>query len=419
MTAATHSGIVGSVRTLITNVLLWDGLGDAALPGAAVLLDGDRIAWAGARTDAPAQARDAETVDGGGGTLLPGLIDCHIHVGMGSAPAGGDPLAHALANAAAALGIGVTAARDLGARDHSAIAAARAIAAGRAPGPALIAAGRPLALPGGYMPGVAVEVSGAADVRAAVAEQVGAGAGVIKVIASPVPAARDPDFPRSFGPDNLAAAVAAAHAAGLRVTAHAHGLAGARDAVLAGFDCIEHGYRLDADTIAEMARRGTWLVPTLVAMEAAQTLPDAEPAGSGRRAPGNADERVRGVARAAFRDPRAMERWEAAAEAARTAHRAGVRLATGTDAPVIVPVGAIRREVALLVEAAGLSPVEALRAATAAAAALLGIGDVTGTVAPGRRADLLLVDGNPLDDPAALGRVRSIWRAGARHAPSG
>jgi imidazolonepropionase-like amidohydrolase len=193
--------------------------------------------------------------------------------------------------------------------------------------------------------------------------------------------------------------VEAAHAAGLRVTAHAHSLAGARDAVLAGFDCIEHGYRLDAATIAEMAGRGTWLVPTLVAMEASQAP---------MLAPGRPE------ADAA----RARERWEAAADAARQAHRAGVRLATGTDAPSIVPVDAIRREVALLVDAAGLTPVEALRAATSAAADLLGIPGRAGVIAPGAAASFLLVDGDPLADPACLARVHGVWQRGRRVRPA-
>jgi imidazolonepropionase-like amidohydrolase len=387
------------VRTVITDVRLWDGRADAALPGAAVLIEDGCIAWVGPRADAPLRSADGEIVDGRGGTLLPGLIDAHIHLQL-AAGAAGDPLAGALANAAAALGVGLTAVRDLGARDHSVIAAARAIAAGTAPGPWIVAAGRPLAWPGGYVAGVAVEVTDPAGVRAAVQAQVAAGAGVIKVIASPVPAAPGLELPRSFGPENLRAAVEAAHAAGLRLTAHAHSLAGARDAVLAGFDCIEHGYRLDAATIAEMARRRVWLVPTLVAMEAAQ-----RPWLSGARG-GPADPDVR----------RARDRWEAAAHAAREAHRAGVRMATGTDAVTIVPVDAIRREVALLVEAAGFTPVAALRAATADAAELLGVAGVTGTIAVGCRADLLLVDGDPLADPAVLARVRGVWRAGVRAA---
>jgi imidazolonepropionase-like amidohydrolase len=386
------------MSTLITNIRLWDGIADHASEDAVVLIAGEVIVWAGSRDSLPAEAAGAEVVDGHGGTLLPGLIDAHIHLAMSRGSGATAPLTGALDAAASALDVGITAVRDLGARDHSVIAAAREIAAGRAPGPWLVAAGRPLSVPGGYMPGVAVEVDSPDATRAAVKAEAAAGAGVIKVIASPVPASRDIEVPRSFGPENLAAAVDAAHACGLRLTAHAHSLAGARDAVLAGFDCIEHGYRLDPDTIAEMARRGTWLVPTLVAMEAAQA-PWLGPAGADRDA---ADVR------------RARERWEAAAEAAVQAHRAGVQMATGTDAVTIVPVTAVRREVALLVEVAGFTPVEALRAATSHAASLLGIESHTGAVRAGLRADLLLVDGDALSDPSALARVMAVWRGGVR-----
>lgn len=382
------------MKTLITNIRLWDGLAEQAAEGAALLLEGTRIVWLGPAEDAPS-GPDTDVIDGRGGTLLPGLIDAHVHLAWGGETHPQGPLAAALAAAAAMLACGITAVRDLGARDHSAIAAARAVQAGQAPGPAIVAAGRPLALPDGYVAGVAVEVADPEAVRAAVRTQVDAGAGVIKVIASPVPARPGLTVPRSFGLDNLRAAVEAAHAAGLRLTAHAHSLPGARDAVLAGFDCIEHGYRLDADTIAEMARRGTWLVPTLVAMEAAQ-------------APFWGDDQPEETRQ------RALERWGAAVEAVRMARRAGVRLATGTDAVALVPLDAVRREVALLVAAAGLSPVEALRAATSAAAELLGVAHETGTIAPGRRADLLLVEGDPLADVTALKRVQGVWRAGRR-----
>jgi imidazolonepropionase-like amidohydrolase len=394
------------MTALLTNLRLWDGLADTALQNAAVLLDGERIAWAGPASDAPAPAASADVVDCRGGTLLPGLIDAHMHFGLGPPHGYLDPLAAALGRAGAALEAGLTAVRDLGARDHSVIAAAREIAAGRAAGPHIVPAGRHVAPRGGYAPGVAVEVDGPDGVRAAVRDQIAAGAGVIKVVASPVPPTPDAKVPRSFGFENLAAAVEVAHAAGLRVAAHAHSLAGAQDAIRAGVDCIEHGYRLDAECIDEMARRGTWLVPTLVAMEAAQTVPDSHAA--------NTEAGLRAVPRSALRDARAEERWQAAVAAVRQAHWAGVRIATGTDAVAIVPVDSVRREVVLLVEAAGLPPVAALRAATSAAADLLGIAADTGSVVRGRRADLLLVDGDPLADPAVLARVRGVWRAGRR-----
>lgn len=390
------------VPILIESIRLWDGVAETALDRAAALLDGETIVWAGPASDAPVAARDysVERVNGGGGTLMPGLIDCHIHFTVRPDQQDILPYAPQAENARRALAVGLTSVRELGAPDHGVIAAARAIEAGEAEGPHIVAAGRPIAPPNGYMVGTAVEVAEPEGVRATVRAQIAAGAGVIKAIASPVPPVFDRAMPRSFGVPNLTAAAEEAHAAGLRITAHAHGLEGARDAVAAGFDCIEHGYRLDSPTIAEMRSRGTWLVPTLVAMEAAQAP---------GWAPGRPDEEAR----------RARERWEAAAWAAREAHRAGVPMAAGTDAIVIVPVHAIRREVTLLVDHAGMTPVEALRAATSRAAALLGIDGWTGRIAPGLSADLLLVDGDPLADGRVLDRVRGVWRRGRRVALAG
>ena len=390
-------------RTFIQDVRLFDGTGAPALEHMIVVVDGEQIAWVGRREDAP-HSRGAETIDGRGRTLLPGLIDCHVHLLMGGAR---DPevtaeqaavraVLRGVANARRCLETGVTSVRDLGAPTVHAVDLAAAVERGEISGPEIVAAARFIAPVGGYMAGVAREAGTPEDARRAAEEQVRAGARVLKAIASPVPArAGERPVSDSFGVEALRAVAAVAHAAGLRMTVHAHGLAGARDAVAAGADCVEHGYRLDADTIGAMSERGVWLVPTMVAMEAAQAP---------QWAPGRPDE----VAR------RARERWEAAVYAVHTAHAAGVRLATGTDAPSIVPIDAIRREVALLVAEGGLTPAEALYAATGAAAELLGIAGHTGTVAAGRRADLLLVNGDPLSDPACLANVAAVWSRGRR-----
>jgi imidazolonepropionase-like amidohydrolase len=389
--------------TIIRDVRLVDGAGAPARDHISVVLEGEQIAWTGRREDAP-NPRGAETIDGRGRTLLPGLIDCHVHLLMGgprgpeitSEQAAVRAVLRGVANARRCLETGVTSVRDLGAPTIHAVDLAAAIERGEVSGPEIIAAARFIAPIGGYMAGVAREAATPEDARRAAEEQVRAGARVLKAIASPVPAhPGERPVSDSFGVEALRAVAQVAHAAGLKMTVHAHGLTGARHAVAAGADCIEHGYRLDADTIGVMAERGVWLVPTMVAMEAAQAP---------QWAPGRPDEAAR----------RARERWEAAVYAVRTAHAAGVRIATGTDAPSVVPIDAVRREVGLLVAEGGLTPAEALHAATGAAAELLGTADHTGTIAAGRRADLLLINGDPLLDPACLANVAAVWSRGRR-----
>jgi imidazolonepropionase-like amidohydrolase len=305
-------------------------------------------------------------------------------------------LLRGVANMRRCLDAGVTAVRDLGWRSASVVDLALAAERGEITGPEVIAAARFIAPLDGYGTGLAREVATPEEAGAAATEQVRDGARVIKAIASPVPPrAGQRPVSDSFGVEALRAIAEIAHASGLRVTVHAHGLAGARDAVEAGVDCIEHGYRLDTATLTRMAERGIWLVPTLSAMEASQA-----PA----LAPGISDETAR----------RARERWEAAVAAVRQARRAGVRIATGTDSFAIVPIESIHREVVLLVEAADYTPAEALHAATGAAAALLGIDAHSGHVVPGYAANLLLVDGDPTSDPACLSRIAAVWRRGVR-----
>jgi imidazolonepropionase-like amidohydrolase len=390
------------MRTIIQDVRLFDGNGGPAQDGMTVVLDGERIAWTGRREDAP--SGDGERIDGRGKTLLPGLIDCHAHLMMGgrgeaevdATRADVRAVLRGVANARRCLETGVTAVRDLGWRTASVVDLALAVQAGEIDGPEIVAAARFIGPVGGYVEGMAREAATPDEARRWAEEQVRDGARVLKAIASPVPPrAGGRPVADSFGVDALRAVADVAHAHGLKMTAHAHGLAGARDAVLAGADCIEHGYRLDTATVALMAERGTWLVPTMVAMEAAQAP---------NWAPGRPDEAAR----------RARERWEAAVAAVRTAHQAGIRLATGTDSFAVVPIESLRREVLLLVEDGGLEPAQALHAATGAAAALLGIDDHTGGVRPGMVADLLLVGGDPVSDPACLSRVEAVWRRGRR-----
>jgi imidazolonepropionase-like amidohydrolase len=183
-----------------------------------------------------------------------------------------------------------------------------------------------------------------------------------------------------------------AAAAGLAVMAHAQATDGIKTAVRAGVRSIEHGVYLDDEAIELMRERGTWLVPTLMAPRGVFAAAEA------------------GVAVAEHQLAKARMVAEVHTESVRRAIAAGVRVAMGTDSGV-TPHGRNLEELGLLVDA-GMSPAQALHSATLSAAQLLGLGDELGTIAPGKRADLVVVDGDPLDVGTLAGRIERVYQDG-------
>jgi imidazolonepropionase-like amidohydrolase len=341
----------------IVGAAVFDGSGAAPVPGRTVVAAGGRIERVGPAAELVLPA-GAVVVDGTGATLLPGFVDTHVHLDF-------YPPARVLAG-------GVTTVRDLG-WPAGRLAALRQGAEAPGASPRLLAAGQIVTVPGGYPtraswapPGTARPVDGAAEAAAAVAELAAAGAAVIKV-------ALDDRVGPTLPAPVLAAVVAAAAERGLGVTAHVGGAAEAAKALAAGVDELAH-WPFDPaglpDPLVDGLAEAVVAVPTLHI--------DPSPA---RRA---------GVRRFLARGGRVLY---------------GTDL--GNQGP---PPGADVAELRLLVEA-GLEPAQALAAATSRAAAHLGLGD-TGRVEPGARADLLLVDGDPVADLAALERVRLVARDG-------
>ena len=339
-----------------------------------------------------------KVLDGGGRTLLPGLIDCHVHLTfMGAANESltpTDPLAfyawRASGNALKTLAAGYTMVRDLGATQAVNCDLARAIREGMLVGPRVIAAGRMITMTGGHGWPVGREADGADDVRKAVREQLKVGAKVIKMMASGGVMTPNVD-PRSaqLGLDELSAGVEEAHKAGVKTASHAQATAGIKNAVHAGIDSIEHGIYLDDEVIEEMKRRGTYLVATLAA-------------------PMNINRLGKAGGVPAFVLDKAQMIGQTHSDSFKKAMKAGVRLACGTDAGTPGNLhGENVQELRLMVEH-GLSPVEAIRAATANAAELCGMGDETGRIVEGYLADLLLVNGDPLQDIRVLERPENI-----------
>ena len=392
-----------SRQTLFRNALLFDGSGAPPRPGVDVLIEGGRIAAVG--RDATAR-RDADVIDLGGRTLMPGLIDCHVHLTFpgnpedaGQAPTTPAPVFawNASENARRTLEAGVTAVRDLGARDSVSILLRDAIDAGRLPGPRVRAAGHAICMTGGHGWWIGREADGVDDVRRAVREQLRAGADCIKLIATGgVMTPRvDPRSPQ-LTEDELRAGVEEAHKAFVRVGSHAQATAGIKNAVRAGVDSIEHGLFLDDEAVEEMRARGTFLVPTL-------------------SAPHNISEFGIGAGVPAYMVEKSDRARAAHRESFRLALRAGVRIAMGTDAGTpFNRHGDNAYEIVLMVEN-GMAPRDALVAATRTAAELLDLLDHTGTVEPGKSADLLILDGDPLEDVRVLTqreRIAGVLKGG-------
>ena len=367
-----------------------------------VLVDRDRIAWTGPHARAPREARAAREVGGPGRALTPGLIDCHVHLcfdggaDFAAEAAGLTPALGAIkgtVNARKHLVNGVTTVRDLG--GIGIVELAGAIEAGIVPGPTVIPAGSALTITGGHGHniGIARQVDGADAIRRAVREEIRAGALTIKLIATG--GVLTPGIGATFAaftPEELTAAIEEAHSRDRGVAAHAIGADGILQAVLAGVDTVEHCVQVTPRIAKEMAARGTFRGPTISALMGI--------AGNEGRAPAYA------VAKA-----------QALVEEAKAGHarsiRAGVRHICSTDAGTpFNPHGNAPNEVIAMIEW-GMAPLAAMVAATANGAEALRIHDV-GRIAPGMRADLVLYDADPVEDPTCLREARAVWKDGAR-----
>jgi imidazolonepropionase-like amidohydrolase len=387
--------------TYVANVTVFDGNRVRKRQG--VLFGTDGIEWIGPHSKSPRAARGAREVDGAEKTLLPGLIDVHVHLQFDGVAdfekeardltTPGFAALKAMINAQRNLDAGVTTVRDLGGMGGASIDVARAVAAGLVPGPRILAAGRALTVTGGHGHNIAFsrEVDGPDAVRAAVREEIRAGARAIKLIATG--GVLTPGIPAAFSAftaEELEAGVREAHERNLSVAAHAIGANGVRAAVLAGVDSIEHCNQLTAATAREMVSRGTFRSPTICAI---------------RGILDHADQ----VADYAVEKARSIE--EDSKMSLRLAVRTGVRPVCGTDAGTPFNAhGNAPQEIVYMAEW-GIAPLDALRAATANGAELLRLADV-GTIEVGKRADLVLVDGDPVEDPRALLGWKRVWRSG-------
>jgi imidazolonepropionase-like amidohydrolase len=386
--------------TLLYAEHLFDG--ERALGDAGVLIDGGRVRWVGPRSRLPAEASGAtEAQAPAGTTVTPGLVNCHIHLTLAAgvdidaetrAPEATLAL-RAAANALRSLTAGVTTVRDLGAPSFAAIELGNAIARGELVGPNIVAAGRGITPTGGHGWQIGRQADGPDEVRRAVREQIFAGASVIKIFSTGglLGTGAHPDIAQ-FTLDETRAAVDEAHARGLRITTHVHATAGAKIAIEAGVDSIEHATLLDADAIRLCREKRIALVPTFAAIKAILANADKLGPGIGERARALAERQQQGL---------------------RDAIRSGVTVATGADSGTAFNY-AERYAVELesLVEV-GMSAERAVMAATSVAADVIGRDDV-GRIRAGARADLVAFRGDPLSDIRACWDVAAVWKDGVR-----
>jgi imidazolonepropionase-like amidohydrolase len=374
--------------------------------------DADVVIEAGRIVDVGPGLDGDERVDCAGLTVLPGLFDTHTHVMFSSLDWVEELMTpfsfmyyDAIRNLGATLSTGITTVRDASGADAG---VRKAVDDGVIPGPRMQISITMLSQTGGHNDGWVPSgvdlnlewpgspsgiVDGPEEVRRKVRELIRAGADVIKVATSGgvLSPTDDPRHPH-FRPDELDGIVAEASAAGLFVMAHAQGAEGIKNAIRAGIRSIEHGIFLDDEGIDLMLERGVWLVPTLVA-----PLGVLDAADAGASIPEVSVQKARDT----------IEVHEASVA---RAIDAGVKVAMGTDSGV-APHGANLRELDRLVRC-GMSPQQALVATTSSAAELMGLGDELGTLEPGKRADLVLLEGDPLDVRTLRERVRQVWKDG-------
>lgn len=358
---------------------------------------------------------EGQVVDLRGAFVLPGLIDSHVHLTSQQSPTGRlDEVTQSTATQAMVgaryarrtLNAGFTTVADLGASNEAIFALRDAVKRGDVPGPRIIAAGSAVSVHGGHgdTNGYREDImhvlspesvcSGAEDCMRAVRLQVRSGADIIKITATGgVLSNTAAGLAQQFSEDELAAIVASAHRMGRQVTAHAHGVDGINAFLKAGGDSIEHGTYLDDESMRLFKSHNAWLVPTLMAGDYVARMASG---------PDN------------FFTPaqtaKALEAGPKMLDMARRAHDGGVRIAFGTDSGVSAH-GDNAQEFALLVRA-GLTPLEAIQAATVGAAEHLKISHEAGRLAAGMPADLIAVSGDPLNDVTELQRVRFVMKGG-------
>ncbi len=392
-------------RKAVRAAAMLDVVAGRVVANPVVLIEGDRITAVGPGLTIP---RGAEVFDLGDVTILPGLIDCHTHVTTTyKFLLEGGPMQDAVTSAARAkltLDAGFTTVRDLWAKDFTDVALRDAIERGDVEGPRMLVATLAIGSTGGHnedVEGLSPTItvggeSGTADgvdgVRRLARYEIKYGADVLKIMATEG-GGEGKNVPNEtqFTLEEMRAIVEEGHRYGKKVAAHAHGTDGIKTAIRAGVDSVEHGTLLDDEGVRMLKEKGVFLVPTgaIWTLEEDFEKEDAP----------------------AWRKEREKTFQKGSVEGFRKAVAAGVKIAMGSDASAL-PHGENAKEIVWMATH-GMTPLEAIRAATVNAAELLGWSDRVGSIAPGKFADIIAVRGNPLTDVTTLERVAWVMKGGA------
>lgn len=394
--------MVISLKIAIENGTLISGNGEAPQPNTTVLIEDSIITQIGDRVSIPT---DAQVINATGKTIMPGLIDVHLHLmgvrSMQPVQWVLDPpllrATRAVADAQKLIEAGFTSVRCAG--SDISVHLKKAIEEGTIPGPRIVASNKILTQTGGHgdihqLPLEWVKnsehhsrvVDGIDDCRIAAREQIRAGAGVIKIMTSGgVSSAVGNPMQPQFVDEEIAVITQEAHRVGIKVMSHAQNPLGIQSAIRNGVDTIEHGIFLDDDTIQMMLQHNTILVPTFAIGNAMRTRG-----------------KEMGVPEWALR--KGSEVRKTRQDSIKQAYQAGVKIAMGSDfqGPDLVPHGENAVELELLVKEIGMTSMEAIVAATKTGAEVLGLEMELGTIELGKKADILLIDGDPLADITIL-----------------
>lgn len=395
-------------KLVLTNARLIDGTGAQPKEKVTVTIDNGRITSATQQPPEAIQNPKSKTqnhIDLEGRTLLPGLINAHMHIMMDAGP---DPIGSLKPDGLPAIVLkgakrgeqmlkaGITAARDLGGFEYGELALRDAFAADELLGPRLLCAGKLITMTGGHGWDIGFEADGPDEVRRAVRRNLKRGVDCIKMMATGgvLTPGVEPGASQ-LSEVEMRAGVEEARNVGKRTASHAQGTEGIKNAIRAGIDTIEHGIFLDEEAIEMMVQRGVVFVPTLAAP---YQIVEAGEAGG---IPAYALEKARRV----INVHRRSFEW---------AVRSGVTIAAGNDGGTpFNPVHDLVTELRLMVEA-GLDPLGAIRAATYGSARALGLSEETGAIQQGKWADCLILEkgANPLDDITSLGQVWMVIKQG-------